>query len=126
MKKLLTTIFVTAVCLSPALVFAQLPPAQAPAADGNLQSFIEQIADILNILLPIFVTLAVLAFFWGLIKFIFQAGDEREKGKNIMIWGIIALFVIVSIWGIVAFLSNLFGIGTGGSAPVPGVDGLGA
>ncbi len=109
--------------LLPALAGAQNLPTASTPDTGAVTGFIASIGNILNTLLPIFITLAVLVFFWGLVKFIFQAGDDREKGRNIMIWGLIGLFVIVSVWGIVSFLGNLFGIGQGGTAPVPGVGG---
>jgi hypothetical protein len=36
--------------------------------------------------------------------------EKRKAGKSFMIWGLIALFVMVSIWGLVGVLSNTFGI----------------
>ena len=55
------------------------------------------------------VGLALLGFFWGLARFIFRiGGDEKavEEGKKIMIWGLIALFVMISVWGIVIFMQE--------------------
>ena len=45
-----------------------------------------------------------------------SVGEDKETGKQIMIWGIIALFVMVSVWGLVNVLSNTTGIG-GAAAP---------
>jgi hypothetical protein len=47
-----------------------------------------------------------------LAKFIRDSGDEtaREEGREIMKWGIIALFVVSSLWGVVAFIRNDLGI----------------
>jgi hypothetical protein len=52
--------------------------------------------------------LALIFFFWGLARLIFSAGDEkgREDGKKIMLWGIIALFIMFSVWGIVQLLQR--------------------
>ena len=36
-------------------------------------------------------------------------------------FGIVALFVMVGIWGLVSFLSANLGIGVGGDIPTPGV-----
>lgn len=85
-----------------------------------------RIANWVNLATPILAGLALLVFFWGLVKFIFHAGDEdkRAEGKKAMGWGIIALFVVVSIWGIVIFISLSLGTGVGGSAPTPCVAGL--
>jgi 4-amino-4-deoxy-L-arabinose transferase-like glycosyltransferase len=61
--------------------------------------------------LPLLVALAVLGFVWGVIQY-FIIGDEkkREKGKDFMLWGIIAIFVIVSIWGLVKILGDTVGV----------------
>lgn len=50
--------------------------------------------------------LALAAFFWGLVKFINNAADTEahEKGKHLMIWGIISFLVLVSLWTIVTLL----------------------
>jgi hypothetical protein len=58
--------------------------------------------------------LAVLFFFWGVAQFIRTVSEKtKEEGKNKMIWGVIALFVMFSIWGIVAYIGNTLGIETG-------------
>jgi len=70
------------------------------------------VLDIVDILTAIAFALILLAFLWGLAKYVFQADQEgaRDQGKRIMIGGIIALFVAASIWGIVSFLQGeLFG-----------------
>jgi hypothetical protein len=54
--------------------------------------------------------LALLFFFWGVAKFILNADNDekRTEGKKVMIWGIIALFVMVSVWGLINILANTF------------------
>lgn len=58
---------------------------------------------------------AIAMFFWGLVKFISSAGNEadREKGKQFILWGILAFVVIVSTWGLVWFLQQSTGVGPG-------------
>ena len=65
-------------------------------------------------------------FFWGLVKFIFAAGNEESKadGKKIMIWGVVALFVMVSVWGLVRFIAETFDVSQNSSVDVPTVKGL--
>ncbi len=55
---------------------------------------------------------AFAAFFYGVVKFILNAEVEKERNtaKEWMTWSIVALFVMVSIWGIVGILVNTFGI----------------
>ncbi len=92
----------------------------------TVQSVLGTIGGIINIVTVIVVALALLAFLYGLLKYIFSlGGEEKGKGRELMVYGIIALFVMVSVWGLVRVLSNTFGVGAGGSPPIPGVIGGG-
>ncbi len=103
-----------------ALVFA---PAIASAQSlGNLTTLLNSVGRLVDMALPIVVALALLAFFFGLAKFIFAGAEAKEEGKTLMIWGIVALFVMVSVWGLVRFIGNAFGIEQGGSVTVPSVN----
>jgi Type IV secretion system pilin len=81
----------------------------------TIQDILKGSATLIGTLIKVSVAIAVLVFFWGLVKFIFKAGDEKshEEGRNRMIWGVIALFVLVSIWGIVKYLQSDFGLTVG-------------
>jgi hypothetical protein len=75
-------------------------------------------------LVPFFIGLAVVVFFWYLIEFIWKGredGAKRTEGLKGMGYAVLALFVMVSIWGLVGFLGSFFGIGQGGSVPAPGI-----
>lgn len=64
-------------------------------------------------IVPMLVAAAVVVFIWGMVEFIGNADneDKRAKGKQLMLWGIIGFFVIVSIWGLVGLFTNFFGFG---------------
>jgi len=94
---------------------------------GNIETLVRAIGRLIDIALPIVVALGLLAFFYGLALFIFKSGDpeEQKKGRSIMIWGVVALFVMVSVWGLVRFVGSAFGIQQGqSSGTVPSVEGL--
>tara|TARA_B100001971_G_C17824487_1_gene350609 strand:- start:11 stop:460 length:450 start_codon:yes stop_codon:yes gene_type:complete len=95
--------------LFPLLVFAQ-----------DLQQVLETIMDLFSLLIPLVIALALFYFFWGLANFIRKSGDStaQEEGRNQMVWGIIALFVMLSIWGIVTVLQETLGLRTLGAPPV--------
>lgn len=95
------------------------------ASAKSIQQFIDDIKGYMGSIMPILVGAALIVFIWGLIKFIGTAGDEtgRTEGKQRMLWGIIALFVIVSIWGIVTFLQDATGTGTSATPDAPGIPG---
>ncbi len=63
--------------------------------------------QILNPLINFLLILATVIFLWGVIQYVIGSqGDPKklEQGKNIMIWGIVGLAVMVSAWGIVAMI----------------------
>lgn len=73
-------------------------------------------------LIPLLISVAVAVFLWGLVVFIKNTEDKQvhEDGKKLMIWGIIALFVMVSFWGIVGFLQDSFDLSPVGG-PIPSI-----
>ena len=65
------------------------------------------ISIINNILVPVLFAIAFIVFLWGAFDaFILGASDgsAKEKGKNLMLWGLIGFFVMISIWGLVNIL----------------------
>ncbi|OGG54684.1 hypothetical protein A3D62_03285 [Candidatus Kaiserbacteria bacterium RIFCSPHIGHO2_02_FULL_49_11] len=63
----------------------------------------------INLVVPIIIALAVLGFFWGAFKY-FSSGDENTiaEGRKFLGWGLLGLFVAVSIWGILRILVQTF------------------
>ncbi len=66
------------------------------------------IGCIINPLVPVLMAVAVLAFLWGVFTFIRAEGDNKKKAKDFIIYGIIGLFVMVSVWGLVNILQYTF------------------
>ncbi len=76
----------------------------------TFQSLVDRaIKTIIAPIVPLLVGLAVLLFLYGVLTFTFSdGGTKKEEGKQYMIWGIIGLFVMVSVWGLVAILQGTF------------------
>jgi hypothetical protein len=55
---------------------------------------------------------ALLLFVWGVYRYIAHAGDEKAaaEGSKLMSYGVIILFVMVSVWGLVSLLMDTLGI----------------
>ena len=67
---------------------------------------------ILNPIISILFVLATVIFLWGVIQYVIGSqGDtaKLEKGKQVMIWGIVGMTVMASAWGIVAVICQFFG-----------------
>jgi len=93
-----------------ALLFALLVPVFASAQ--TLGDSLVLISKLLNGIIGLFITLAIVVFFWGLIKYLWSIDNENaHEGLKIMFWGLIAIFVMVSIWGIIKLLQNTLHVG---------------
>ena len=61
------------------------------------------------LLIPIAFAMCLLYFFWGIVKYMKNsAGSEQaaEEAKKTMLWGVVALFVASSVWGIISFIRS--------------------
>jgi hypothetical protein len=93
----------------------------------GITNIVQALGRIVGLLIPILVGVAVIVFFWGLVKYIRSSGEGHAEGRNIMIAGLISLFVMVSLWGVIAFAGDALGITAGNRAGLqpPSVNGLG-
>lgn len=90
----------------------------AAAGDlSNVSTLVTSIGTIVNKIIPIMFAIALLGFFYGLVKFIFGSDEDKAKAKMTMVWGVVALFVMASVWGLVAFIGSAVGVDQG-TAPV--------
>lgn len=86
-------------------------------------NILTKVAQIINIATVIVVALALLFFLWGLAMYLFNGpGEKADEGRRLMVWGVVALFVMVAVWGLVRVIATTLGVGTGGSPPIPGVN----
>ena len=123
MKKILTTASLS--ISSIAFALAQGITVQTTTGNVNtsaISTLIVQFGAIIASLGPIFITLAVLAFFWYLVEFIWKGRDDAEakkRGLSGMGYAILAIFAMVSVWGLVSFLGSVLNVGQGGVVPFP-------
>jgi len=105
MKKIIYIIFPTIISV---LAIPVLAAPQTTFA-GLINETI--IKGILGPLVPLLISLAVVIFLYGVIVLIFsEGGEKKEEGKQYMLWGIIGIFVMVSVWGLVNLLKGQFGL----------------
>lgn len=78
------------------------------ASAQTLLNTLALVSQFLNSLVYLFITLAIVVFFWGLIRYLMSVGEQKSEGLQTMMYGIIAIFVMVSIWGIIRLLQSTF------------------
>jgi uncharacterized membrane protein len=68
--------------------------------------------NIVNPIITLFLIGALVLFVFGIFEFIKGADNDeaRNKGKQHMIWGIVGLFIMVSVFAIIRVLLDTFGI----------------
>lgn len=77
------------------------------AATNGVARLIGTVRNIIDALVPIVIGLAILFFLWGVFKYFFMKGEaDKEGGRDFMMYGILALFVMVSVWGLVRMLQS--------------------
>ncbi len=100
-----------------------LGPVLASAQNlGNVNSLVSNLRDLVNNIIPLLLAVAVLYFFWGLVQFIINSGKDPkavDAGRSHMIYGILAIFIMVSLFGIINWLGNTAGLNNGAVPIIP-------
>lgn len=72
------------------------------------------VVGILNtIVVPIILAFAFAVFIWGVVKFFFLNGgneESRAEGRQFVLWGILGMVVLFSVWGFVNILLSTLGL----------------
>lgn len=117
MKK---SLLLTAAFLAlPGFAFAQEGTIEANTLGGLLRSIIVFINEYL---IPFLWALAFLMFLFGVYQFFIAGGADEEKrsqGKQFAVWGIIAFFVMSSLWGIINLFNDSFQFGNENTPSIP-------
>jgi len=108
--------FVVAGLTAPLAVFA---------AVTTLQTILRTVLDLVQQASPIVAALALLAFFWGLAMYLFNftgKDEDKKKARDLMVYGVLGIFMVVSILGIVVMLQNTFNLDGKATVNPPVID----
>lgn len=97
------------------------------AAPRSFKELVDFFVFLMDNVVVILVLCAIVLYFWGITQNInkfSESGEGPEKVRAYFFWGIIILFVMVSVWGILRILENsLFGSGASANSVVNGSSG---
>ncbi|MBI1956927.1 MAG: hypothetical protein HYS44_00500 [Candidatus Niyogibacteria bacterium] len=70
-------------------------------------------------LVGLMIAAAGIVFLWGVVEFIAKADNEaaRAKGKQHIVWGLVGLTIMFTVWGLVRILYDF--ICSGGTTCAP-------
>lgn len=88
--------------------FGLIPTAEASVA--TLMKAIDKV--IINPLIVLLFALAVVYFLYGLTRYLLSPDNEeiRKSSKSLMIWGVVGMFIMVSVFGIMNILLSTLGV----------------
>lgn len=89
----------------------------------TITAIFNRLTQVLTLLIPFLTLLATVVFLWGVLQYITAGADEKkiEEAKQVVVWGIIALAVMLTAWGFVKIVIDaIFGGET--LPPLPGPD----
>ena len=100
--------------LLPVAVFAQ---GQVGVQGQSAGGLLVRIQILVNQATTVLVAVAILVFIFGIVRYVIADNEEQKsKAQSLILYGVIGLFAIVSVWGLVNFLANTTGIGPGAGA----------
>ncbi len=96
-------IFINSFLLAPAITFA---------ASGTIGDIIQKFQDWAFLIINFLLVLATLVFLWGIIKYVSAGGDAAKvkEARSYILWGIIGLAIMGSVWALATFLRKSFGV----------------
>lgn len=94
-----------------ASIAAIITPSYAFAV-STFADLITYLITTINQAVGFLIALAVLLFIYGVVRYMLAGGDEEavKTGRKYILWGIIGLAVIVSVWGLVNLLTTSLGL----------------
>jgi hypothetical protein len=111
MKKLITS-FIAFVSMSPALAFAQSvsgPVAYNPSSIGDASSLAAKLTYLFDVAIDLLIAFAILWIIISVVAWLVASGEEgKKKWRGNVLWGIVGLAIIISIWGLVHILTSTF------------------
>lgn len=76
------------------------------APGTTFASLVGSIIGLINATIPVLIAAAVVFFMLGAVKYVRSQGEK--KNRDMIVWSLVALFVIVSVWGILRLACATF------------------
>jgi len=90
-------------------------------AASKIEGVIKSSTSVISLATVAVFAIAILVFAWGIVRLIAAASNAEEvrKAKGIIWWGLIGMFVLAFMAGIIAFFQGELGVEGIRTIPVP-------
>ncbi|MEO6536291.1 MAG: pilin [Candidatus Paceibacterota bacterium] len=88
----------------------------------TITTIITNIEKVINLLVPLVFAIAFVVFIFGVFRYFILGGANEEKraqGRQLIMWGLIAFFVMVSVWGLVNLITNTLNLDSSSKPCLP-------
>lgn len=99
--------------------------AQYTVRTGFIDSVLNLVAKLISFAFPALTAVAVIVFVYSMIRYILASAEDKTKDRKGLVYSLFALFIIVSLFGILKLVQNITGTGgnnTIDATQVPRVD----
>lgn len=79
-------------------------------ATKTIMDVAKMITTYINMAIAVMITAGVAIFMGSAVKTMGSSREGHEELKRVLGWGVLALFVMVSVWGLVALVKNTISI----------------
>lgn len=80
----------------------------AVAQVRTFRTFVSTVIDLMLSIIPVVLAMAFVVFLWQGAKLVLTASNDKTESKTALFWSVIALFIMVTLWGIVQLLKVTF------------------
>jgi len=85
-----------------------LSATQIAFAQRTFRTFVSTIIDLIQAIIPVVMAFAFAFFLWQGAKLVLYASNDKSENKKALFWSLVALFVMVALWGIVEIIKITF------------------
>lgn len=96
-------------------------PLAAEAQAPTVLEIFNNLRTLFGYALVIIFSIAALYFLFGVMQYIFSAGDEttQKKAKQHILYGIVGMAIMVAFWALILVITNYFGLGQRAAPTLP-------
>lgn len=95
---------------APVITFAQVVSGRLSGNIDDADAVVDRLISFFNVAIYVLISFAVVYLVWLIVRYFIMAdGDDRSEVLKKIGYGILALFIILSIWGLVNILVRTFG-----------------